>query len=168
MKIRNGFVSNSSSSSFVVAFPKKPMTIKDVKEMLFGKEEYFPTYYPRDDQDKLILTTKIARTVFNDIKSQRPNDKKSIYGGFEGWLDGAPSFPDDWRNGSEYVRRKKWDKYEKESIKYRNKCANKFIKENKNTFIYVFSYSDNDGNFYSTMEHGGIFDKLNHRRISRH
>lgn len=168
MKIRNGFVSNSSSSSFVVAFPRKPLTAKDVKEILFGKERYFPTYYPRDDQDKVVSTTKIAKTVFNDIENQSPNDKKSILEGFEGWLDGAPSFPNTWGNDSPDVSRKKWDEYEKESIKYRNKCANKFIKENKNTFIYVFSYSDNDGNFYSTMEHGGIFDKLNHRRISRH
>jgi len=35
MKIRNGFVSNSSSSSFIVFFKKKPGTVKEIKDYLF-------------------------------------------------------------------------------------------------------------------------------------
>lgn len=37
MKIRNGFVSNSSSASFVLAFPKdNPIALKDIEEWLGG------------------------------------------------------------------------------------------------------------------------------------
>ena len=37
MKIRNGFVSNSSSASFVIAFPKNdPVALKDIEEWLGG------------------------------------------------------------------------------------------------------------------------------------
>lgn len=37
MKIRKGFVSNSSSASFVIAFPKdKPIALKDIEEWLGG------------------------------------------------------------------------------------------------------------------------------------
>lgn len=37
MKIRNGFVSNSSSASFVIAFPKdNPIALKDIEEWLGG------------------------------------------------------------------------------------------------------------------------------------
>jgi hypothetical protein len=35
MKIRNGFVSNSSSSSFIVALPFEPKSREDVKKTLF-------------------------------------------------------------------------------------------------------------------------------------
>jgi hypothetical protein len=35
MKIRNGFVSNSSSSSFVVVFPKKPDSIEELNEGVY-------------------------------------------------------------------------------------------------------------------------------------
>jgi hypothetical protein len=38
MKTRHGFVSNSSSSSFVVAFPYKPESFEHVYEMMFGSE----------------------------------------------------------------------------------------------------------------------------------
>ena len=35
MKRRTGFVSNSSSSSFIVAFPHKPVDCKEMEELLF-------------------------------------------------------------------------------------------------------------------------------------
>jgi len=36
MKTRNGFVSNSSSSSFVVVFPEEPKSPEDVKKHIFN------------------------------------------------------------------------------------------------------------------------------------
>jgi len=44
MKIRNGFVSNSSSSSFVISgfYMPKGMTIESVVEKMFGNDEDFP------------------------------------------------------------------------------------------------------------------------------
>ena len=38
MKIRSGFVSNSSSSSFIVAFSKKPTTVNEVMTEMFPKD----------------------------------------------------------------------------------------------------------------------------------
>ncbi|MFW5804805.1 MAG: hypothetical protein ACOCWG_06205 [bacterium] len=39
MKTRNGFVSNSSSSSFVVGFPHEPQSEKDVMKIIFHDKE---------------------------------------------------------------------------------------------------------------------------------
>ena len=67
MKIRNGFVSNSSSSSFVVAFPKKPQSEADVLKYMFdGKEgglslEYYENGYSY---------RQICEQVYKDILNQ--------------------------------------------------------------------------------------------------
>ena len=67
MKIRAGFVSNSSSSSFVVAFPKQPESAQDVLEMLF------PGQKPDDiisiyDYSK--TCKEIADRVWVDVRKQ--------------------------------------------------------------------------------------------------
>lgn len=49
MKIRNGFVSNSSSSSFVLAFKKRPKTAADIREEIFGTETEYPNPYSHND-----------------------------------------------------------------------------------------------------------------------
>jgi hypothetical protein len=39
MKIRSGFVSNSSSSSFIVIFPNKPKTVEETMKIVYGFTE---------------------------------------------------------------------------------------------------------------------------------
>lgn len=64
MKIRDGHVSNSSSSSFVVAFPRKPKTAKDVLEFMFdGKEGGLSLEYSDDG----LSYRQVTERVFNDI-----------------------------------------------------------------------------------------------------
>jgi len=173
VKIRNGFVSNSSSSSFVVAFPEMPTSAEHVKKMMFGDDETFPNPYPisysNRENEAEFPTMKIAETVYNDILEQKVNDKKNITEGFHGWLEGAPDI--DYSYNKELTqeeRNKEWDNYIKADNKFRKDTANTFIKERKDKFIYTFEYSDNDGDYFCTMEHGGIFDNIDHIRVSRH
>jgi hypothetical protein len=61
-----------------------------------------------------------------------------------------------------------WDAYSKSSDEFREKMAEKIKAEFAEMNLFTFEYSDNDGNFFCTMEHGGVFDNVPHVRISNH
>lgn len=72
MKIRCGFVSNSSSSSFIVSFPKMPESAEDVLKYLFGadaKNDQQIEYY-----DNETSAMAIANQVWQDILSAQGSD----------------------------------------------------------------------------------------------
>ena len=276
MKIRNGFVSNSSSSSFIVAFPKRPATILETHNMMFKYEQDIRYY------DDVVSSLQIAEQVFKDIESNKedstqlkdtiaaelmeryhyypPNHCVNVFwaGKVTDINGGAWSEPphkyfgnnkeamteliklivigeretkkyrDDlektmekelkrlkvktvpyaFEDGTNYEIKKKYTKkeisdYKKYSEKYeeikdkskeyialqkeywdfnRDNWAKEsklreqiavsdtevFIKDNPNSFIFIVQYSDNDGSFMSLMEHAGIFNGVNHIKISHH
>ena len=75
MKIRQGFVSNSSSSSFLVMFPKEMKSKEEVHNALFpnGKEFSISSYNWQGD-DFIYSSEQISNQVWSDIKNQDPND----------------------------------------------------------------------------------------------
>lgn len=73
MKIRNGFVSNSSSSSFIIKLQYLPKSPEDVKDMLFGDQE--PPMFVIDWDDQGYLTDRLCEIIFNDIMGA-VNDKE--------------------------------------------------------------------------------------------
>jgi hypothetical protein len=78
MKVRNGFVSNSSSSSFIVGFPKevKKFSVADMKEYLFGDEVVFHEF--TDSDSAPITTFEVAATIRKDVLSTEPFSKEQI------------------------------------------------------------------------------------------
>jgi hypothetical protein len=76
MKIRNGFVSNSSSSSFILKIPFYPKSADDVKRMLLGDENPIVlTYY----DDEGYPTDYVMDIIYNDIiNAVGEGEKRSI------------------------------------------------------------------------------------------
>ena len=66
MKRREGFISNSSSSSFLVAFDKIPTSVEELQKMLFGDYERYGYY------EKSYSTKEISEIVFKDMKKEVP------------------------------------------------------------------------------------------------
>jgi len=175
MKIRNGFVSNSSSSSFLVLFPRKPESVEDVITMLFDEDqEFYGQNYP---------VKTVAETVWSDICDQKINDIKEAqeelsYGSVDS--PNAPRYSDfshikDWE--------KQWKAYDKAKAKFAKKAMEEFLSIKKirklklqkisnkpidDLFLYIFHYADEDGSYGSALEHDGLFNKVKHIRISKH
>jgi hypothetical protein len=158
MKIRNGFVSNSSSSSFVVAFKTVPTSVEEVKKMLFGDINSIDIYGYN------ITADQMAKVVFEDMQENGAviDNKEIAKEVNSGWFPGMPDYDYNWKD--RLAREEYYEKCDKAA----EKLADEFMESNRGSSFFIFEYSDNDGPLYSTMEHGDIFSRLPHICISKH
>lgn len=75
MHLRYGYVSNSSSSSFIVAMPHEPTSAKDVHRMMFGR---FVRKYKGHTDTAEFTTQHIADQVFKDICVSRITKDRAV------------------------------------------------------------------------------------------
>jgi len=181
VKIRTGFVSNSSSSSFLVFFPRKPNNVIQLRDMLFSRYDIdhdfrFKTGF---DDDLSMSLMDVAEIVFDDMENQKPNSAKvkkdwiknktwdldkKVLGAAVHWKrlqteeDGSVSAKELGRLERESEKEAEYDM--KHTIEYYRKET---IKEEGHCFIYEFEYADDDGTWQDgILRHGNIFRNLRH------
>ena len=81
--------------------------------------------------------------------------------------------PEEYSNMSSEDRSTCWNQCEREYFDDLAKFVTKLGPEiqekfGENVTLYNFSYSDNDGSFWSVMEHGGVFHNVPHSYESHH
>lgn len=177
MKVRTGFVSNSSSSSFVIGFPHKPKSAEDVQEMMFGKQQwhYSGIYGATND----VSTLWIAEKVFSKIEKEAEEAEvlKAIGDGwFEGYMGITPGYYDNFKEYNKLDREdpkfdEKFNLLQKESEKINDERAKMIVKlfysiAKEELYFAVMWFSDNEGE--EVLEHSDIFQRLPHIRTSYH
>lgn len=165
MKIRNGFVSNSSSSSFIVAFDRYLESPEDIKELLFGSEERYKDPFHNDtwfsDRPDSYDAMEVSKILFDLMKGLEYDTMCSELS--NGDFENMPEFDfNEYRENKDYFL-----KYNQELRRATEEVANEFVRKNFEKYWYLFEISD-DSEIGSAMEHGTLFDNVPHIRISKH
>lgn len=168
MKIRSGFVSNSSSSSFIVFFEKLPKDAHELQKLLFGDEKILSSGYGGDTR---FTTEEAAHVIFRDLQEaleDGPLDEEALADALHSFdMEGAPEMPPYDSSVTLRTRRRAWKKYETEMKEFLKKEAKKLRKKYEGHVALEFEYEDHTA-MGSALEHGDVFRNVPHVTISKH
>lgn len=170
MKLKTSFITNSSSSTFIVAWPMKITTIEDVysfipykyAKTIFDDAVGTTPIYKNDQGATEILAHKISPDVFSGSYTNKFNSIKDEFCKSEGITTKELYENNHWY--LQFLDHFYWKQGEASYEK-----AKRFLEEiSEDTYIYIFSYSDEDGEYFAEIEHGNVFHKLKHIKVNCH
>ncbi len=170
MKIKSDFITNSSSSSFIVVFDKQVTKFEDVEYLISN-----PTKAEQVLKDALNQTPKKIKA--NNIKLVSMVADEMNQGHVDG-MDNTLSYhvyqklfcEREGITETELYKNGGWIKsfykeYEHMCIKTYSEKAIEFLNKHDGKYLYIFHYSSE---FFDEMEHGGTFNKIPNITINKH
>jgi hypothetical protein len=146
-----------------VSFPKGFVpSHENIKNYLYPDNDHGIYQY-----DYFAPIDQVIQTIMSDMIGQKPNDIPKLLDELEDDRDGNPPDLDDYRTGEPYPNNSyDWERYEADLKTYALSAIKKYDFEKED--LYVFSYSDNDGAYFTVLEHGDIFSNVKSQRFSHH
>lgn len=148
MKYRSGFVSNSSSSSFLIPLGSMPDDIEALKKQLFGDGEKEVLEH-WDGSCNVLFYCSVAETIFNDFrhvcKAANAEVYQEMFNAF--WIE-------TYKGIGRYRIAANWETHNKISEIAKKRTIEAFKKSLKKypQGYKIISYSDNDGWYFSYIE----------------
>lgn len=171
MKIKNDFVTNSSSSAFIVIWPCIIETEDDVSRYI--KDQLYVPIIFKDAIDQYIQLTPLTNKAPGAINRISSELRCGYFSGIIDYWDHKKTVCE--REGitqEELYRNNFWIKQidlETEIIQKQQatKIAKEFLEANDG-YIYFFNYGDEDGSLFAKLEHENDWGGLPYLQISHH
>ena len=194
MKTRNDFVSNSSSSGFLVFLDKKldknsEEDVDYLKNLLYNDEQYIQDYC---DDEEVYSSKRLSRVILEDLEEASDEDLLKFFEnngddmffvghgwkenfGIQGIVDQAQKkfgYPDrdldTFRKLPDAEKECSYKEEEEQMKVLAQELLKLFRDKFKNKIAYLVEFSDNDGDPYPHLEHGSTFQNIPSFKVSHH
>ncbi len=170
MKIKVDFITNSSSSSFVVAWPFKVKTRNDILKYIQLEDIKIDIVF-NDSRSQVARKIVKTKKIVELVTEQAGGGYLIGYHDYQKWekdfLKRNNITHDELHKNKQWLSLL-WSEQDELRDQVATKQACDFIDQNEGSYLYIYEYSDNDSEIYSELEHGGTFTHLPHIQISHH
>ena len=152
MKTRQGLVSNSSSSSFIVCFSQDPTARENLERDMGDCYSYYSGWGSHVNMTVQQLLDRVHSDIMNTLPATKEDILKEL----------AYDMPYDMQRNIKQGEDEAWEVYWARRDAAAQKYAEDRYEKNKeyfeNNHVYILSYADDEGE--SELEHGNIFRNI--------